>query len=63
MKRALEKRRAEAQADAAAILREMEAADARAASDLDKAARGGRMRFGSGSRRQQHQVPSCNLTF
>lgn len=72
MRRAQEKRRAAAQAEAAAMLRDMEAADARAehASD-DEAAdwaaseptggRGGRLHFGNGSTVQQDLVRIIRL--
>lgn len=66
MKRALEKRKAQAQADAAALLREMEAADARIGSDdaddavVEPSSRGGRIRFGSG---RQQQVGGTAFSF
>ena len=72
MRRAQEKRRAQAQAEAAAMLRDMEAADAGA--DLDSsdeaanwaaaepvAGRGSRLRFGGGLQQQHSQLVSSAM--
>lgn len=69
MRRAQEKRRAQAQADAAALLRELEAADTRTDGDSNNqdvddwtaAEPTGRMRFGSGWQQQQQVVAACVL--
>jgi hypothetical protein len=64
MRRAQERKRAQAQADAAAMLRELEAADARSGDEDDAddwtaaepTGRSGRLRFGSGRQQPQDQV-------
>lgn len=66
MRRAQERRRAQAQADTAAMLRELEAADARMAGGSDEdaddwtaaqpAERSGRLRFGSSRQQPQDEV-------
>lgn len=75
MRRAQERRRVQAQADAAAILRELEAADALSAGGSDEddddwtaaqpAERSGRLRFGSSRQQPQDEVclfvPTCNV--